>query len=438
MKKMLILTLMALFCMTLAVYAGGTQEANAEEGEITLYAAAGLDVYGESWDKFYELYPNIKINHIKTLGSGESWDQKVTTAILGGEDVDIAQQNPNAYYNLASKGYFEDLRPYMEKDGLEGSDLMGSYSEVILQPRGKIDGFLWEVSPWLMFYNKQYMDDAGLPYPELGWTWDDFEDYLAALTKGEGADKVFGYYGHTWDICLSLFGIEAAKGEWFTDDGKCNIKSPEWQKGIKYYKGLIDKGYAVPISDMQSLKMHYSGTFLSGQSAMTYNGAWVFQYIRDKERFPHDFTPGITSLPIPDKSYPKNYTTGAPGAGVLVANSKKKELAWTFIKYYTTNPDNQILTAAKMGGLATYVPKGREEELFAAMLNGTGVTVKDAEALTTPWVYFNEKPIGEVGSVYGRIIEEELPLYYNGNRDLASTLDLIEKRVNEEIEKAKM
>ena len=138
---------------------------------------------------------------------------------------------------------------------------------------------------------------------------------------------------------------------------------------------------------------------------------------------------------MPDSSFPKNYTTGAPGTAAVVKSSTKKDLAWTFAKYYCTDPDNQILSAAYGGWFPLYIPEGRENEFFDTFLQDSRVKVEDAQALTEPWEYFNEKPIGPVGSVYGRVIEEELPLYYNGDRDLASTLDIIEKRVNDEIER---
>ncbi|MEW5817629.1 MAG: extracellular solute-binding protein [Spirochaetota bacterium] len=439
MKKILVLCLMCFLILSPEIFSEGAKEKKAAgSGELTIMAASGLDVWGPVWDNFNKTYPNIKINHIQTLGTGEAWEQKVATAVIGGENLDIVQSNVFTYYNLASKGYFEDLEPYFKKDGIDYTTYFGSLTDSMKIPRGKVDGFPWYNSPWLMFYNKKLMDGAGLSYPVVGWTWDQFENYSAKLTRGEGANKVYAYYGHTWDICLALFGTEAARGDYYKNS-KVNIKDPRFQKGITFYKNLIDKGYAVPIKDMKSLKMHYSGTFLTEKAAMIYMGAWTFQYIKDKQKFPHAWLPGITSLPIPDSSYPQNYTTGAPSTASIVARSKNKELAWEFVKFFVTDPYNQILVAKQLGGLAVYIPKGREQELFGGMLQDSDIPISEAQALTGPpaLTFFAEKPIGPAAPAYGRIIEEELPLYYNGEKDLAATLDTIEKRVNEAIQTAK-
>ena len=52
---------------------------------------------------------------------------------------------------------------------------------------------------WFVLINKNYLDEAGLPVPELDWTWADYRDYANKMTQGEGASKRYGSYFHSWD-----------------------------------------------------------------------------------------------------------------------------------------------------------------------------------------------------------------------------------------------
>lgn len=48
----------------------------------------------------------------------------------------------------------------------------------------------------VMYYNKDLFDQHGLPYPELGWDWDDFLAYALTINDPEGVlEKIYGYAG---------------------------------------------------------------------------------------------------------------------------------------------------------------------------------------------------------------------------------------------------
>jgi ABC-type glycerol-3-phosphate transport system substrate-binding protein len=46
----------------------------------------------------------------------------------------------------------------------------------------------------VMFFNKDLFDQSGLPYPELGWDWDDFLFYALTINDPDNdSDRVYGY-----------------------------------------------------------------------------------------------------------------------------------------------------------------------------------------------------------------------------------------------------
>jgi multiple sugar transport system substrate-binding protein len=63
-----------------------------------------------------------------------------------------------------------------------------------------VDGETWAVPVGadldVMYFNKDLFDQYGLPYPELGWNWDDFLTYALTVNDPDAVlDKVYGYTG---------------------------------------------------------------------------------------------------------------------------------------------------------------------------------------------------------------------------------------------------
>jgi multiple sugar transport system substrate-binding protein len=63
------------------------------------------------------------------------------------------------------------------------------------------EGRLWALpgtaSPQVIFYNKEFFDDAGVPYPQLDWTWDDFAAQADLLTSRD--ENRYGFLDQPFD-----------------------------------------------------------------------------------------------------------------------------------------------------------------------------------------------------------------------------------------------
>ncbi|MCA5011083.1 extracellular solute-binding protein, partial [Clostridioides difficile] len=42
-----------------------------------------------------------------------------------------------------------------------------------------------------LWYNKTMFDEAGIPYPDKDWTWDDYAEAAKKLTKADGSQYGF-------------------------------------------------------------------------------------------------------------------------------------------------------------------------------------------------------------------------------------------------------
>ena len=101
----------------------------------------------------------------------DSYRDKVLVQVLGGVGPDVIMESPYQY-PLQTAGIFRDLTPYLSNDADVNFDVfipsvwdMYTYwGGTWLVPAG--------VSPYLLHFNKQHFDEAGLPYPDETWHWD--------------------------------------------------------------------------------------------------------------------------------------------------------------------------------------------------------------------------------------------------------------------------
>lgn len=119
------------------------------------------------------------------------YQQKLTTQLAGGDAPDVIYVEVNNFVDLYLRDVFEDLTPYVQKDGV---DLKGYYPGVLTRfsPGGKVYALPQDTAPMgLVFYNKKMFRDAGLPYPDGSWTWPEpFLSICQKLTKKDATGHV--------------------------------------------------------------------------------------------------------------------------------------------------------------------------------------------------------------------------------------------------------
>lgn len=107
------------------------------------------------------------------------------------------------------------MNEFYDKEGLKPED------EYYVNPKvgDKYYGMQMTAGYQFVLLNKDALDEAGLPVPTYGWTWDDFRDYAKKLTKGEGVDKRYGTYFHTWELYMNALTQTVMKDPFRYDDG---------------------------------------------------------------------------------------------------------------------------------------------------------------------------------------------------------------------------
>ena len=150
-------------------------------------SAQEIDIHQQKFDLYMKEHPNVTIEPIDI---GSERFQKLMTLISSGTAPDIIYINEWCY-SLAYRNVLLSLDDYIAND----SDFdLGEYPESLLTPlryEDKLYALPQEVSPFVIYYNKDMFNAAGVKLPTDDWTVDDFYAAAKALTNPE--KKVYGY-----------------------------------------------------------------------------------------------------------------------------------------------------------------------------------------------------------------------------------------------------
>ena len=149
-------------------------------------------LYGDLVDGFEEENPDVKIKFVsveevlelETLASEAPDD--ATRRLVSAADVSSFFYSDEAVRD----GMLLDLTPFMEGDpNFDPTDFHPQILESF-QSGGSTWALPTAANYRLLFFNKDAFDEAGLDYPQAGWSWDDFLATAQALTLREGDETL--------------------------------------------------------------------------------------------------------------------------------------------------------------------------------------------------------------------------------------------------------
>lgn len=427
MKKLLGIFIVLIAISSMVFAAGGKEETTEGAGPVVINYYE-WDMPNEQFIRDFEVEnPGIKVEVHIIPANGER-TTKLDTLAISGSDMDVFPIADGDQFLRMENGMLANLDPYIAADGFDMKKSFGDFAEWGVGSDGHVYGIPYRMTKTVVFYNKDYFDAAGVPYPSDDWTLDEYIETARKMAEW-GKDKgIYGTYTHTYNNEWAT--IAGQKGQWYTKDGKCNIKDPAWVTGLSTRKRLDDEGTQMSFTEIKAVKATINASFLGGKEAMVTAGSWLVRDMKKKDKFPHDFKIGIAYMPRFDESVTGKRSNFSVSVLTVPENSKHKEEAWKFIKYYVQRASGAI---AETGNMPTYLPAYTDEvtEIFR---NGSGLDKADCDKLFAQDIQFTtNKILGGDGAKYMTIIGQESTLYFNGEKSLEATLNTIETRVNSEV-----
>ena len=215
------------------------------------------------------------------------YTQKIDLMLLSGEVMDAVLESSVANcVNKVERKLYQPLDPFIKKEGINYNDVYSVNSKV----GNSYYALPIDISPWFVMLNKSQLDEAGLQVPPMNWTWDDYRAYARKLTKGEGKDRIYGSYFHTFNN-YGLMGVYSTKMDnaYYKQDGSLNFNDPNLKDWLKFRYDMenVDKT-SVPLMDIKVSKLSYRSEYFSGKVAMMPIGSWILAEIKDTTKWPHD------------------------------------------------------------------------------------------------------------------------------------------------------
>ncbi len=381
-------------------------------------AADGSDVVQNIVKKYEADHPDVTITvNVQAPGSSTDYLKKLDLMQAGGQTADLIQlPSYREYAARASQGYFADI-----------TDLAGDYDATYAYPAAvdtKIYALPYDPALYLTFINKSMLDAAGEKLPQPGWTWDDYAALAKKLTHGDGADKVYGSYMHTWPEFRHEGLYNSVKDNpYIKEDGTSNLGDPQFADWLTYMSALENDGVQVPYKDAKATSMAYATEFLGGHAAMLVMGSWMFDSIIDTAQYPHDFQTVFAPFPVFDGGKP-GVTQGS--ASYVALGSKiddaKKKAAYDFLAYFVDQgaasqnrfsskkgADNAAVLAAKFQGAEKLVDVPSAQAIWQDKNLVANMVTRDADKFV------------EIDAVF----DKQTDAYLLGSQDLKTTMKTI-------------
>lgn len=402
-KSLFIMFLIA--CAGLVFAAGGSEEAAAPEGPVTIEYYMWEDpTYMNIVNAYQESRDDVMVK-VNTIASGD-YETKLATLLAGGVEMDAYMQKRQVdmFPHLAN-GYIAPLDDLIAETGFD-IEAIESYKDQI-----SVDGTVYAIpfrgASYYVYYNEKVFEEAGVPTPDTyvendEWTWDKFEEVANEVATGDG--ERWGAIMYTWGS-IQTPAAHQAGDQFITADGEIDY-SDATIEGFKMRKRLEESGAIIPLLELKVTKTHYSQAFYEGNAGMLIIGEWFPGFMikgRDENLLKgfgwKDW--GVTRLPCDLPTYTSH---GAATFSHVHARSDKKESAFDLISWMG-GPEGAEVVAAN-GFLTPMVTPGVMEAFKASLPDA-----KSIEYFTEPRQVnapFYNKYGSKIDPYLGSLMEEYL------------------------------
>ena len=378
------------------------------------------------WDAlakaYMEKHPNVTVE-LTDLGSTDYQTVLATELSGSGSDFDVVTiKDVPGYATLISKGVLEALDDRISADKLDLSKFNGATDQL------KADDKLYELpfrsDFWLMYYNKDVFDKAGVAYPTNDMSMDEYDALARKVAKaGFGNDTIYGSHYHTWRSAVQLFGV--LSGEHSVLEGNYDWAKPYYEMVLNQQNDKICRSYV----DTTASNLHYSGAFSEGNTAMMNMGTWfIGTLISNIANGKYDKTLcgnwGLVKYPHPD-GVEAGTTLEQVTSLAIPTSSKHKDAAWDFIKF--VSGEDGAAVVASTGNF----PAMMTDATAAQIASKAGFPTDDAskEALKTTKVYLEapyDKNIAKINTILDTYHKDIM----NGDVSIDAGIEKMNKEVS--------
>ncbi len=313
-------------------------------------------------DRYQELHPNVVIDSLP----GVRDDTKTIRAIVAGTPPDVFTLADPLYLGpLVANDALYRMDDWFHASGLREADFVPT-SLTQCRADGGLYAMPYLIDDSALLWNKKSFRDAGLDPDRPPKTLEEFQQYVARLTKKDANGRITRLGLLPPDdiyVINRLFGgslYDSAKGV-VTPDSPENIAALTWYCNLIKSMGPWDEvnGFKASFGNTQSP----DNPFYTGKVAMMINGEWNPYWAH---RYAPNFEYGVAPLPPPSAHPERAGTTWLGGNMFCIPNgSAHPKEAWDLLVWMQSD-EAQVLYA----GLNNNVPNQRSALKSPALRTG--------------------------------------------------------------------
>lgn len=141
-------------------------------------------------------FPNFTFKHVHWDNPGRQYKDLIAAGTIPDIIIDNARMNLQRYIMKNDLQY--DMSELIKKYNFDTSKLnQAAFAQMKnVTPEGHIYGLPFQLSDFVLFYNKDIFDKFGVDYPKDGMTYDEIYELAKKLTRVEGENTYKGYQQH--------------------------------------------------------------------------------------------------------------------------------------------------------------------------------------------------------------------------------------------------
>jgi multiple sugar transport system substrate-binding protein len=286
--------------------------------------------------KYQELHPDVQIDFLSVPDFDNYYD-KLVQLHAAGTPVDVQRHNSHRLGLSLGQGMVMELSALYDRDKVDIDDVLQGVMPVITREGGKIYAIPQDENLYGLLYNPALFDEAGLPYPDDKYTFDQMLEDAGKLTKKDSSGNVTQWGFMSWWNSWNLWGFILGYG------GKIweNPRTPQervvvdegWYQALGLWKKIMIDFELTPAQEMAG-NLGANVFFEQKRAAMLVDGTWRQPFV--KKAAP-DLDFAMTSFP---KGTVKKSRASSCAWGISTG-TKELETAWDLAKYLYT-PEAQV------------------------------------------------------------------------------------------------
>lgn len=378
MKKRFMSAAIAAAMLATSLTACGGSSDSTESGSKTGKDTVSIYVYGNDQEQamYQELFDKFEEENNCTVDAQFSIKDDYGTTITGMMTAknlpDVFYMGPENVKSYVENGYVLDMKPVLESEGLDTSDILASTLGAYTYEDGQY-GLPHDSSVFAYAYNKDLFDEAGLAYPDPNkpYTYDEFVEVCKALTKDTDGDGEVDQWGCAfWPNLMIQPWLYSNGTSFLKDDYKTvNVTDPAFIEAMDKMVSLTTDLGVTPTVEQEAGTGVYQ-RWIDGTIGFYACGTWDIAAFMDPE---------VVGFNWDLCAYP-TLSTGETYAwcgtvGYCVSAGTKNDVLATKLAYYMSASDESMkLQSGIEGGNSVLIPNlvsMSENEFAKAIADGT-------------------------------------------------------------------